>query len=346
MSNWYVVRAARLPVSIRINRRVPPVALGLLLASLAVAIINIGMGEYPMAPADVLRAVLGTGAREHDFIVNTLRLPRVLVAFLVGSGLATAGSILQGVTRNPLAAPEVVGVSAGANLAAALLIVFVPNAPWSALPPAAFAGALVAALITYMLAWQNGGQPIRLILVGIGVAAVGSALVSLVISTSTMIYRVSEAMLWITGSVYGRGWVQLRPIAVWMAVLLPLAFLLSRHLNALNLGEDIARGLGGSVERLKALLLVTAVGLAAASVATAGSISFVGLMAPHIARRLVGGSHGALLPIAALTGGLIVLSADLIGRTLFAPVEIPCGIITAAVGAPYFIYLLYRDRNA
>lgn len=334
-------------LSRRIDRRVPAVIGLILLLSLAVATINIGVGQFPIAPVDVLRSLLGVGVPEHDFVVNSLRLPRALVAFLVGTGFALSGGILQGMTRNPLASPDVVGVIAGANLAAGATIVWFPDLPWSALPPVAFAGALLAAAATYLLAQQRGSlRPMRLILVGIGVAAVAQALVSLVIASSRQIHQVSEVMLWIAGTVYGRTWSHLEPLALWLAVLVPLALMTTRHLNVLQLGEEVARGLGGRVELLRALLMLTAVGLAGVSVATAGSIGFVGLMAPHMARRLVGSAQGALLPVAGLLGGLIVLTADLLGRTLFAPIEIPAGVITAAVGAPYFIYLLLSNRQA
>ena len=152
--------------------------------------------------------------------------------------------------------------------------------------------------------------------------------------------------MWLTGSVYGRSWEQIWVLLPWLAVFLPLAFARSRQLNALGLGDDMARGLGARVELERGVLLLASVALAASAVATAGTISFVGLISPHIARRLAGPSHGALLPVSAVTGAALVVLADLLGRTVFAPIEIPCGIITAAVGAPFFLYLLYRSRNA
>lgn len=344
MRRWVVIRASRLPLSFRMDLRVPSVLLALGLFTLAVMVVNMGVGEYPIPPLDVLKTLVGAGSSEYDFIVNTLRLPRALVAFFVGAGMAVSGGILQGLTRNPLASPDVVGISSGANLAAVIVIVLFPSAPLFALPLAAFGGALIAAVAAYLLAWKQGSSPIRLILVGIGIAAIAHALVT-VITTHGQIIVVSKAIVWMAGSVYGRSWEHLTPLAPWLAVFLPLALLLSRHLNALQYGDDIARGLGSRVEWHRGLLLLTSVALAGASVATAGSIGFVGLMAPHIARRLTGPLHGGLLPTAAVTGGLIVLAADLLGRSLFAPIEIPCGVITAAVGAPYFIYLLYRSRN-
>jgi iron complex transport system permease protein len=173
---------------------------------------------------------------------------------------------------------------------------------------------------------------------------VATALTTVMI-VSGDIYQVSRALIWLTGSVYGRSWEEIWPLLPWLVIFVPLAFLYSRHLNALNLGDEVARGLGARVELLRGVLLLTSVALAASAVATAGAIGFVGLMAPHIARMLVGPSHGGLLPASAMTGGALVVLADLLGRALFAPLEIPCGIVTSAVGAPFFLYLLYRSRD-
>lgn len=344
---WLVVRPRRLPISFRLDRRVPGVLLALGVLALLGMVINMGQGAYPIAPVDVVRTVLGqeTGNPDHLFIIKTLRLPRMLVALLVGVALATSGTILQGLLRNPLASPEVVGVNAGAALAAVTLIVLVPTAPAALLPPAAFAGAALPALLIYLLARTGRGAPLRLILVGVGIAAIASALTTAIV-TFGRILQVSQALIWMAGSVYGRGWEQLWQLVPWLALFLPAAWVAARHLNALSLGDEVAGGLGSRVEALRGLLLLVAVALAGVAVATAGSIGFVGLMAPHLARRLVGPSHEGLLPAAGLVGGLLVVLADLAGRTLFAPIEIPCGIITAIVGAPYFLYLLARGRGA
>lgn len=344
MRRWVVIRSRSLPLSFRLDARVPLVLLALAVASLAVIVLSIGMGQYPVAPIDVIRTILGNGPREYDFVVNTLRLPRALVAFLVGTGLGVSGTILQGLSRNPLASPDVIGLNAGAGLAATAVILLIPGAPWAALPPAALAGALVAATLTYAFGWKNGSSPIRLVLVGIGIAAVGQALISMVVAMSKTT-RVAETMIWLTGSVYGRGWEHLHSTAPWLMLFIPLAMLLARHLDALSFGDDVARGLGSRVEWHRGLLLLTSVALAGASVAAAGTVGFVGLISPHMARHLVGPSHIGAIPTAGMLGGLTVVTADLLGRMLFAPIEIPAGVITAAVGAPYFLYLLYRNRN-
>jgi len=194
-----------------------------------------------------------------------------------------------------------------------------------------------------VLAWQGGDSPLRLILVGIGLGAVTSACTTLMI-TFGEINSVQQALVWLTGSVYGRSWAEFRALLPWIVVFVPLAFLLARDLNALNLGEDVAQGLGTRVFGQRGLLILAAVALAGASVAAAGTIGFVGLMSPHIARRLVGPDHTGLLPTAGMIGAFIIVAADLVGRTVFAPIELPVGLITAIIGAPFFIYLLWRQR--
>ena len=310
-------------------------------------ILSVGYGEYPIPLLAVAQILLGLDPNNPDysFVIYTLRLPRVAAAFLVGIGLAIAGAILQGLTRNPLAAPEIVGIEAGAGLAAVTLIVLLPSTPISLLPIAAFAGALLSALLVYGLSWNGGSSPIRLVLVGVGISATASALTSLMITFGD-IYDVSQALVWLAGSVYGRSWAHIQALLPWLILLIPLALIGSRQLNLLTLGDDMARGLGSAVEWQRVFWLLISVGLSGACVATAGTIGFVGLMAPHLARQMVGTQHEGLIPTAALIGGLMVALADLLGRSLFAPIELPCGVVTAAVGAPYFLYLLYRNRNA
>ncbi len=343
---WLTVRLRRLPVSFRIDRRVLPVLALALLATLAVMIVNIGVGEYPIPVRDVVRTLLGlsTGSEDYRFIVITLRLPRMLVAALVGVALGVSGTILQGLTRNPLADPGILGMSAGAGLVAVGLIVVVKTVPAGVLPVATFSGAALIAGLIYLLAWRGGDSPLRLILVGIGLSAVCGALTTLAITFGN-IYDVQRALIWLSGSVYGRSWNEFWPLLGWVGVGVPLALLLAGDLNALNLGDEVARGLGLSVALRRGLLLLIAVALAAATVAAAGTIGFIGLMVPHLGRRLVGPDHRGLLPTAGLLGALIVVAADLVGRTLFAPIELPCGLIIALIGAPFFLSLLWHQRK-
>lgn len=342
-----VIRGGRLPFSFRIDLRAVVVFAVLGVVVLAGMVANIGVGEYPIAPLDVARTILGieAGDGSYEFIVNTLRLPRALVAVLVGVALAISGTILQGLTRNPLAAPDIVGINAGAGLAAVTLIVAFPSVSAAFVPPAAFVGAVAVAALLYLLAWRGHSSPMRLVLIGVGLGAAASAFTTLMI-TFGEIQEVSQALVWLTGSVYGRTWDEVWPFAPWLLVFVPLALAYSRHLNALNLGDEVATGLGARVERERGLLILASVALAAAAVATAGTVGFVAFIAPHIARQLVGANHGGLLPVSAMTGGAIVVLADLVGRTIFAPIEIPCGIITSIIGAPYFLFLLYRTSQA
>jgi iron complex transport system permease protein len=345
-NNWLVIRSKTFPVSLSINKRVPMMLLWLGLVTFAAVVMNVVLGEYPLTPLDAYKTILGldTGNPDHALIVNTLRLPRTLVALMVGVGLGISGTILQGLTRNPLADPAIIGINAGASLVAVTIIVLAPSVPSLFLPFCAFAGALTVAILIYFLSWNQGSSPIRLILVGVGIAAIASALTSLIV-TFGEIYSASEALVWLVGSVYGRSWEQVISLLPWIVIFVPLALVLARHLNVLNLGDDIARSLGSSVEWQRGLLLFISVALAAASVAAAGTIGFVGLIASHLGRKLVGTTHQSLIPVAGIMGGTIVVLADLLGRMLFAPIEIPCGVVTAAVGAPYFLYLLIRDRD-
>lgn len=345
--NWLVIRSRHFRVSFRLERRVPAVLLTLLLVTLAAIALNVGQGEYPIPPLEVLKSILGleTDNPDYSFVVNTLRLPRTLVAYLAGVGLAISGTILQGVIRNPLADPSIIGINAGASLAAVTLIVLVPSLPLVALPLSAFGGALAVSVLIYWLAWDKGSSPIRLILIGVGLDAISRALTTLML-TFGEINSVSQALVWLAGSVYGRTWEHVWSLLPWLVVLVPLAFVLAKQLNALNLGDDVARSLGSQVEWQRGLLLLVSVALVGATVATAGTIAFVGLIAPHLGRQLVGPTHEGLIPVSALMGGLTVVLADWLGRVLFAPIELPCGVITAAVGAPYFLYLLIRNRKA
>ena len=341
---WLILRTRWL--SFRLDRRVPLIFTITLVIVLTMMTINIGVGEYPIPPLEVLRTIVGlpTGNEDHHFIVNVLRLPRMLVAAFVGLALGLSGAIMQGLTRNPLADPGILGISAGAGLAAVSLIVVVQDVPAGIIPVAAFGGAITVAALIYLLAWRGSDSPIRLILVGIGLGAICGALTTLMITFGD-IYDVQRAMIWLTGSVYGRSWQELWPLLGWVAVFAPLALFLARDLNVLNLGEEVAQGLGNHVTLQRGLLLITAVALAAATVAAAGTIGFVGLMAPHIARRLVGPDHSGLLPTTGIIGACLVVTADLVGRTIVAPIELPVGLITAAIGAPFFIALLWRQRK-
>jgi iron complex transport system permease protein len=344
MKQWLTIRNPVL--SFQVDRRLPAIALILAGLCFAAIVLNVGQGEYPIAIADIIKTLFGidTGNPDHLFVIQTLRLPRTLVAFMVGVALAISGAIFQGLTRNPLADPSIIGINAGASLVAVVTIIVFPSAPVYALPIASFIGALLMAALIYGLAWNGGSSPILLILLGIGLSAIASAFTSLLITIGS-INDVSQALVWLAGSVYGRTWEQFFAFLPWCLGGVPLALALSRQLNVLHLGDDVAKGLGSRVEWQRGLLVIVAVALAGSAVATAGTIGFVGLIAPHIGRKIVGANHQNLLPIAALIGGLLVTIADWVGRTIFAPIELPCGVIVAAIGAPFFLYLLIHNRK-
>jgi len=343
---WLVIRPQQLPISWRVEQRVPIVLLVLVVLTLVTMILSVSIGEYSIPLLDVFKTIIGleTGNTDYSFIVNSLRLPRVLTAVGVGMGLAVSGAILQSLIRNPLATPSIIGVNAGASLAAVVVIVLLPNAPLFAIPISAFGGAIAISILIYLLAWEKRNSTMYLVLIGIGLSTIASA-VTTVIITFGELNIVSQALIWITGSVSGRGWEYIWPLLPWLLIFLPLAIFLAKDLNALFLGEEVARGLGVPLDWRRSLLWLTSIGLAAACVATAGGIAFVGFIAPHLGRQLVGQSHEGLIPTAAIIGAFIVVLSDLVGRVLFAPTEIPCGIITAIIGAPYFLYLLYRSEN-
>lgn len=346
-SPWFIFRLNRLPLSLKLDRRVPLVALALLALTVGLLIWYVCTGEYTIAPLDVLRTALRLpteDAKSYDFIVNTLRLPRALVAWTVGAMLGLAGSVMQTLTRNPLASPEITGVAAGAGLGAVIMIVAVPGAALVSLPVAALIGGLFVALLIYLLAWRGGDSPLRLVLVGIGLASVlGAAQTILLLRAPPEVAQ--RALYWLTGSIYARSWENLAALLPWCLVFVPLVLLSTAPLNAINLGDDVARGLGVRMQMQRGLLLLSAVGLTAAAISQVGALGFVGLIAPHLGRRLAGPVHEGNLLVSAMIGGVLVLASDFAGRVALSPIEVPAGIITALIGAPFLMYLLWRNRG-
>ncbi|MWC29958.1 FecCD family ABC transporter permease [Paenibacillus sp. MMS18-CY102] len=345
---YMTIRVPALPVSVQIHRRTAGIIMSLMAAVAVLALVSAGLGDYRIMPMDVLRAIRGIGTEEQVLVVQTLRLPRILISMLAGAGLAAAGTILQCIVRNPLAAPDIVGITGGASVGAVFFITQMPGLyDIRLLPVTAMAGALIAALLVYVLAWKRGVSTVRLVLVGIGIAALLSSLVSMLLIMAPSSYSASSAYIWLTGTVYGANWDNVRTLLPWMVPLLILAwFAGGRALNIQQLGDDIAAGAGSAVQRQRLWMLLLAVGLAGSAVSMVGTIGFVGLIAPHMARRLVGASAGGLIPASALIGACILMGADLVGRTMFLPHDVPAGVFTAAIGAPFFIYLLFRTRNA
>ncbi len=342
--NWHVIRPKILPLSFRVDRRAPFALLGLSIAVLVCLVFSVSYGAYNITPLDVIRAVLGieTSDPNHQLVVRSFRLPRILLALLVGMALSGSGAIMQGITRNDLADPGLLGINSGAGMVVVGYLVFAPNPQPAIMPWLAFAGALTASFLIYTLAWRGGVSPLRLILIGVGLAAIGNASISFFL-TRLELYQAQQAFVWLTGSVYGSTWEEVRLLVLWLAILMPITLLSARQLNLLGLGDALATGLGVRVELQRLLLIVLSAALASITVTVAGTIGFVGFVAPHIARRLVGPSHEGLLLAALLSGGLLMVAADLLSRWIIAPSELPIGVTTALIGAPYFAYLLYRN---
>ncbi|WP_020188305.1 iron ABC transporter permease [Methylopila sp. 73B] len=326
-----------------------PRALGLGSALVAVllglAFLAVLLGDEHVGALNALRALAGLpGDPVAEIIVLELRLPRTLAAALVGAALGLSGALMQTVARNPLADPGVLGVNAGAALGATLVIVAFREAPAWALPFAGFAGAGSAAAIVYAAAWKDGLAPLRMVLVGVGVAALASAGVTL-LSAFARIEDAQRALLWLTGSLYAADWRTVSALGASIVGPVAVAAALARRFDVLTLGDDHATAVGLGVNATRGLAIFVSVALAGGSVAAAGTIGFVGLMAPHAARRLVGPLHGAALPVTALCGAILLLAADLVGRMALAPVQLPAGLVTALIGGPFFLYLMWRRRN-
>lgn len=314
-----------------------------------VFIISMNTGYIKLTPLEVIRTLFGQGTDKQHLILFEFRLPRIIISVLVGMGLAVSGCVLQGISRNALADPGILGINAGAGLAVMLFISFFPSTtatPVFLLPVLAFTGAGIAAIIIYSLAYKRheGITPMRLLLTGVAVAAgISSAMIILTLRLSPENYQFVAT--WLAGSIWGSNWKFVLSLLPWIIILIPFVYTKARVLNVLNLGDLTATGLGASIEKERRILLAAAVGLAGASVSVSGGIGFVGLIGPHVARQLVGSKHQILIPAAALIGGLLVLVADTIGRWILQPSEIPAGIVVAVIGAPYFLYLLSRIKD-
>jgi iron complex transport system permease protein len=315
---------------------------------IAVFVISMNIGYIRLTPLEVAKTLFGYGTARQELILFEFRLPRIVLSVLVGAGLAVSGCILQGISRNALADPGILGINAGAGLAVMLFVSFYPkttSAPVFLLPVVALVGAALAALLIYVLSYKRheGVIPVRLVLTGIAVAAgISAAMIVLTLRLDPDKYQFVAT--WLAGTVWGTNWKFVLALLPWILVLIPYVFSKSRAMDVLNLGDQTATGLGAPVERSRLTLLAAAVGLAGASVAVSGAIGFVGLIGPHLARRLVGPKHDMLLPASALVGGLLVITADTIGRWILQPSEVPTGIVVAVIGAPYFLYLLARSK--
>jgi len=321
----------------------------LLAANVAAVIVCVGMGSTIISPIAVIRTLLGIGEPSDAMIIFSLRMPRVLIAVMVGAALAVSGALLQGIVRNPLTSPDIIGITGGASLGTVIFILYFSHLSIRYMPISSIAGAFAAAFLIYLFAYRRGITPLRLVLIGIGMATALTAVTYMLILTAsfTPTAVAVKAFTFMTGSIYGVSWERdVMTLLPWIVVLLPICLVYARHLNVQELGDEVATSVGSSVNVKRTILLLISVALAGAAVAIGGAINFIGLMAPHIARRLVGPAYGGVIPVSALIGSLVLLLSDLVARVAFIPLDIPAGVFTAAIGAPFFIYLLYRHRSS
>ncbi|HIW38000.1 MAG TPA: iron ABC transporter permease [Candidatus Jeotgalicoccus stercoravium] len=321
-------------------------AIILLVLLIIIFLLSLNTGLIKIDPLTVINTFLGNGSEQDELLLLEFRLPRIVIAVLIGMGLAVSGTVLQGVVKNPLADPGIIGINAGAGLAVMIFVIYFSTELGNSvfiMPIVAFIGAGITAVVIYAFSYKKdeGVSPIRLILVGVAVAAGISALM-IVLTLRIDPESYSFVATWLAGSIWGTSWNFVLALLPWLVILIPFVYFKSRVLDVMNLGDATAVSLGMNLERERRWLLAAAVALAAASVSVSGAIGFVGLIAPHMTRRLVGETHKYVIPIAALIGAVLVLTADTLGRLILQPAEIPTGVVVAIIGAPYFLYLLAK----
>jgi iron complex transport system permease protein len=349
------VRIGRPRISFRLPARIAATTLllAVVVVALGAAVLSVGRSTI-LEPAQLLDALFGSGEGSAAFAVREVRLPRVLAAALIGFALGLSGAIFQLVARNGLVSPDIVGVNAGASFAALVVIVLGTQAQGQGdsfevslglIAPAALVGAFGAAIAVFVLGYRSGLSPYRIVLVGIGLTAVLSAGIAYLLTLTRFPFATQLAFRWTVGSMYGVDWTEVGPALIVFGLLVAVTLFILRPLNALTLGDDTATGLGAHVERDRFVLWGVGVCFAALAVALAGPVGFVAFVAPHIVRALIG-SAGLWVPIAAgLAGSAIILVADFVALHAVAGDELPLGAMTALIGAPYFLFLLYRTNR-
>ena len=319
--------------------RVSSVMLVLLILLGLCSVLSLAVGSAGYSIQEILKALFSQEDSPVKTIVLNLRLPRIILAILIGSSLSAAGALLQSVMRNPLADPGTIGVSAGAGTAATTILLIFPQLSAS-VPLFAFGGAALACVLIYTMAWKGGVDPTRIILSGVAINSVLGAYNSLLQLMNSD--SLEGVLAFMNGSLSGRGWYQVQIAACYASVGLVMAFLCIKSANALQLGEEMAKSLGVKVSLNRVLLSAVAAFLAAATVSVAGMIGFVGLVVPHIARLLVGSDYKVMMPVSVVLGAVVLLAADTVGRTVVPGMEIPVGIVMAICGGPFFLYLLRK----
>ncbi|GHC30499.1 FecCD family ABC transporter permease [Streptomyces albogriseolus] len=338
-------RAVRVPggLSVRLDVRAFTVVVLLMLLALGASVLLIGTGDFPMSASDVLRSLAGQGTEGQEFIVTELRLPRVLVGLLVGASLGIGGALFQSISRNPLGSPDILGLGQGAT-AGALTVIVLFSGSANQVALGALAGGLLTGTAIYVLAWKRGVHGYRLVLVGIGVSAVVTAVNGYLLTKSDIV-DAARAVVWMTGSLDGRDWDQVWPLLALCAVLVPVVLANSRALRMTEMGDDVSNALGVRVERLRLVLMLSAVLLTASATAAAGPVSFVALTAPQLARRLTR-SPGPNLVASMCMGAALLVLADFVSQRAFGAEQLPVGVVTGVVGGVYLLWLLVTERRA
>lgn len=301
--------------------------------------LSIRLGTYTLSFEEIWAAFQPDD--KNYFTLMEYRLPRAVLAILLGGVLAISGVLVQSVVRNPLASPDILGINNAAGLIAVSVLMFLPNLAFYWMPIFAFLGGVLSFVILWVVCGFNF-RPIKMAIIGVALSALWAAISHYLMLTNPV--EINTAMLWLTGSLWGRSWSYLNVVLPWLVVLLPLPFIFCRDLDTLGLGENKASTLGVTVNKVQISVLVLAVALSTTAVAICGPIAFLGLVAPHLARRLVGGRHRTLLPAALIIGALLLQLSDILARVIDPPTELPAGILTAIIGAPYFFYLLMRTK--
>lgn len=300
------------------------------------AIASLSIGAVLINPIEAVNSLF----MQDNFIINEYRAPRMFLALIVGSSIAISGALIQGVVRNALASPDVIGITKGANLFAVAIIMLFPSAPLFILPFGSFIGALMISLILTLLISKFNVKGSKLALIGLAIGAICTAIVQYLLIRNPL--DANTALVWLTGSLYGHNMSHVWVILPWFIIALPIIFYYCHQLDILTLGDDVAIALGAKVKKVKAILLFLAVILAGASISVVGGLSFLGLIAPHIARQLVGHKHKHITVMSGLLGALILMISDSLARGIHPPIDIPVGVIVAIVGVPYFLFLLRR----
>ena len=330
-------------VSFRATKRSILVSAVLALSLAAMGVWSLAVGDFPLSLSQVSAALVGGGETQAGFVVRTLRLPRVITGALVGAALGMSGAALQSLARNPLGSPDIIGFDRGAAVGA-VAVITVFGSSGIEVAVGAVVGGLIATLLVYVLAWKRGVRSYRLVLMGIGMGFTATALVDYLLIRAE-INDLTQATVWLTGSLNGRSWEQVTMMTVGLVLLGPAVIALQRTLDRLALGDEIAAALGTSVNLAKLGVILSAVALAALAVAAAGPISFVAFVAAPIARRLIAAPAAAAVGTAALVGAFVTVAGDLAARELFPPHQVPVGIATSVIGAPYLLWVLARQAK-